>query len=190
MSGLARLFVAVDLGAAVRDRVARAIGLARLAAPRARWVPADGVHLTLVFLGAVAGDRVPAIAAAIGRAAARHRAMEINVHGAGTFGRSSSPRVLWLGVDGEVRALTSLQRDVAGELEAIGFPREERAFAPHLTLARAREERGDASLATAAERLGAFDAGSALVSTVRLVQSHLGPGGARYDVRAESTLSR
>ena len=143
-----------------------------------------------MFLGTVAADRVPAIAAAIGRVAVRHRAIELTVRGAGTFGRSSSPRVLWLGVDGEVRALTSLQRDVAGELEAIGFPREERAFAPHLTLARAREERGDASLATAAERLGAFDAGSALVSTVRLVQSHLGPGGARYDVRAESTLSR
>ena len=188
MSG--RLFIAVDLGAAVLNRVARAIGTARLAAPRARWVSPEGVHLTLVFLGTVAADRVPAIAAAIGRVAVRHRAIELTVRGAGTFGRSSSPRVLWLGVDGEVRALTSLQRDVAGELEAIGFPREERAFAPHLTLARAREERGDASLATAAERLGAFDAGSALVSTVHLVQSHLGPGGARYDVRAESTLSR
>ena len=112
------------------------------------------------------------------------------MHGAGTFGRSSSPRVLWLGVDGEVRALASLQRDVAGELEAIGFPREERAFSPHLTLALAREERGDVSLAIAAERLATFDVGSARLTAVRLMQSELGPGGARYDVRAESMLSR
>lgn len=186
----ARLFIAVDLGAAVHDRVARAIGMARLAAPRARWVPAEGVHLTLVFLGTVAADRVPAIAAALGRAAARHRPLELSVRGAGTFGRSSSPRVLWLGVDGEVRALAALQRDVAGELEPLGFPREDRPFTPHLTLARAREERGDASLATAAERLAAFDAGTARVSCLQLIQSHLGPGGARYDVRAESTLAR
>ncbi len=188
MSG--RLFIAVDLGAAVHDRVARAIGMARLAAPRARWVSPEGVHLTLVFLGTVAADRVPAIAAAIGRVAVRHRPIELTVRGAGTFGRSSSPRVLWLGVDGEVRALTSLQRDVAGELEAIGFPRDDRRFMPHLTLARAREERGDASLATAAERLGPFDAGSARVSAVRLVQSHLGSGSPRYEVRAEAMLAR
>lgn len=186
----ARLFIAVDLGAAVHDRVARAIGMARLAAPRARWVSAEGVHLTLVFLGTVAADRVPAIAVALERLAARHRPLELSVRGAGTFGRPSSPRVLWLGVDGEVRALTALQRDLAGELEAIGFPRDDRRFTPHLTLARAREERGDASLATAAERLGAFDAGSARVSAVRLVQSHLSAGGPRYEVRAEATLSR
>lgn len=186
----ARLFIAVDLGAAVHDRVARAIGMARLAAPRARWVPAEGVHLTLVFLGTVAADRVPVIAAALGRVAARHRPLELSVRGAGTFGRSSSPRVLWLGVDGEVRALAALQRDVVGELEPIGFPREDRAFTPHLTLARAREERGDASLATAAERLAAFDAGAARVASVRLIQSHLGSGAPRYEMRAESTLAR
>lgn len=190
MSGLPRLFIAVDLGSAVQARVARAIGMARLAASRARWVPAESVHLTLVFLGAVAENRVPAIAAALTRAAARHRPLEITVRGAGTFGRSSSPRVLFLGIDGEVRALVALQRDVTGELETLGFPREERSFTPHLTLARARDERGDASLSTAAERLGAFDGGTARVTGVRLIQSHLGPGGARYDVRAEAPLAR
>jgi len=190
VSGLARLFVAVDLGSAVQARVARAIGTARLAASRARWVPPEGVHLTLVFLGAVATDRAPAIAQAIGRAAARHRPLEISVRGAGTFGRSSSPRVLYLGIDGEVRALTALQRDITGELEPLGFPREARSFTPHLTLARSRDEQGDASLATAAERLAAFDAGSARIGSVQLVQSYLGPGGARYDVRAESALAR
>lgn len=190
MSGLARLFVAVDLGVAVQGRVARAIGSARLSASRARWVPPEGVHLTLIFLGAVASDRVAGIAAAIGRAAARHRPLELSVRGAGTFGRSSSPRVLYLGIDGEVRALTALQRDIAGELEPLGFPREERSFTQHLTLARSRDDRGDASLATAAERLAAFDAGSARVTGVRLMQSHLGPGGARYELRAESALAR
>lgn len=190
MSGLARLFIAVDLGSAVQARVARAIGMARLAASRARWVPAEGVHLTLVFLGAVADNRVAAVAAAMGQAAARHRPLEISVRGAGTFGRSSSPRVLYLGIDGEVRALTALQRDVTGELETLGFPREARSYTPHLTLARARDEQGDASLATAAERLAAFDAGGTRVTSVRLMQSYLGPGPARYEVRAESALAR
>lgn len=190
MSGLARLFVAADLGPAVTAGVSRAIGAARLAAPRARWVAADGVHLTLAFLGAVALDRVPAVGEATARAAARHRPLDLVVRGAGTFGRPSSPRVLWLGVDGDLRALASLQRDVTGELEPLGFPRDERAFTPHLTLARARDDRGDASLATAAERLGRVEAGQAHVTRVLLFESHLGSRGARYEVRVEAPLAR
>lgn len=185
---LLRLFVAAPLGPAIGASVARAIGLARLTAPTARWAAPDGVHLTLAFLGGVSSDRVPGIVGALTPAAARHHPFTIEAGAAGVFGRTSSPRVLWLGVGGDRAALASLQRDVTAALAAIGFPREAREFRPHLTLARARDEAGDARLTRAAERLATFDAGRTRVTHVELMQSHLGPGGARYTALASVPL--
>jgi 2'-5' RNA ligase len=56
--------------------------------------------------------------------------------GLGTFGPPAAPRVVWAGVGGDLPALVALQERLAGALEARGFPREARPFAPHLTLAR------------------------------------------------------
>jgi 2'-5' RNA ligase len=177
-----RLFVALDLGAAVAAGVARAIASARLAAPQARWTVPDGAHLTLAFLGGVDQGRVPAIQAALAGATAGRGPLTLSVGGAGTFGKAAFPRVLWLGVTGELRALASLQRTVTAALTPLGFPAEDRPFHPHLTLARARDERGDRSLARAADRLATFEAGQARVDQVSLMQSHLGRGGAHYEV--------
>lgn len=176
-----RLFVALDLGPAVSAGVARAIASARLAAPQAKWVVPDGAHLTLAFLGAVEEAHVPAITAALAQATAGRGPLALSVGGAGTFGKAAYPRVVWLGVTGEVRALASLQRAVAAALAPLGFPQEDRPFHPHLTLARAREIRGDRSLARAAERLATFEAGLARVDRLSLMQSHLGRGGAHYE---------
>lgn len=185
---LLRLFVAVPLGPAIAASVARAIGTVRLAAPTARWASPEGVHLTLSFLGGVSSDRVAAITAALTPAAARHRPFTIDAGPAGLFGRASSPRVLWLGVGGDRDALAALQRDVTAALAAIGFPPEAREFRPHLTLARARDEAGDARLTRAAERLAHFEAAPTRVTRIELVQSQLGPGGARYATLAAAPL--
>lgn len=185
---LLRLFVAVPLGPAIGTAVARAIATARLAAPTAKWAAPEGVHLTLSFLGGVSSDRVPAITAALTPAAARHRPFAIEAGAAGIFGRASSPRVLWLGVGGDLTALAALQRDVAAALAAIGFPPEDRAFRPHLTLARARDLAGDARLTRASERLADVDAGRTRVTQVELIQSHLGPRGARYTTLSTAPL--
>lgn len=189
MSGLLRLFVAVDLGAEVGAGVARAIGTARLSAPQAKWVPPDGAHLTLAFLGGVEAARAPAIGAALVQAAAARGPFVLGVGGAGTFGKPAYPRVLWLGVTGEVRALGALQRAVVAALAPLGFPAEERPFHPHLTLARARDVRGDRSLARAAERLATFDAGTGRVDRLLLMQSQPGARGARYVEVAAAPLA-
>lgn len=189
MSGRLRLFAAVDLGADVRAGVARAIDMARLAAPHARWVPPDGAHLTLAFLGGVEAARVPALAAALGHAAAGRSPFTLTVGSAGTFGKAAYPRVLWLGISGDLRALASLQRGVVSAFAPLGVPAEDRPFHPHLTLARARDPHGDRSLARAAERLAAFEAGAAGIDRVALMRSDLSGRAARYEVVAEAVLA-
>lgn len=188
MSGRLRLFVAIELGPAVVSDVADAVARGRPVAPRARWVGGDAVHLTLVFLGATDRAAVGGVTTAVARAAGRQAPFDLVVTGAGTFGRPSSPRVLWLGVGGDIAALAAAQDGVARALVPLGVPIEDRAFQPHVTLARARDPRGDRDLARARDLLAGAEAGGQRVTRLALVESRLGAGGPRHAVLAAVPL--
>lgn len=186
-----RLFVAIELDGAVREalgelqREIRSRGLERL-----RWTREEGIHLTLKFLGETPEDRVPEIAAAIERAAAGRRPSRLSLGRLGTFGGRRNPRVLWVDLDSDSEPLIALQESVDEALSQLGFPREQRRFSPHLTLARVRPETAR-DLAAAIE-----DAVAAVTPTrtevavdeVSLMQSTLGPGGAVYNRLASVAL--
>jgi 2'-5' RNA ligase len=175
-----RLFTAVDLGDAVLGRVSRATAPLHARAPHAKWVAPASMHLTLFFFGWVAPSGVAPLEAALAKAAKGHGALTLEVRGGGAFGTRAHPRVLWLGLEGEVERLAALQASVVGEVTALGFKAEARPFAPHLTLARARDPRGDRALADCRDALAALDAGASLIDALVLYQSELSPRGARY----------
>jgi 2'-5' RNA ligase len=72
-------------------------------------------------------------------AARASRPFSLSLGELGTFGSRRAPRVIWTGVTGELAPLLALQQHIATGLEALGFPREERPFSPHLTLARLKQ---------------------------------------------------
>jgi len=188
-----RLFVAVDPSDEVRAALGRAIEAGRVFAPDAKWQREEAIHLTLAFLGNVPDEREPAIEAALRQVAGRHAPLALRVGEVGSFGSLHRPRVLWVGLDGALAGLTALKEDVEAALAPLGYVPEERAFRPHLTLARAREPRGDARLAEARAGLGrSFSAGPAADFTAGdliLYQSHLSPHGAKYTPRARLPLA-
>jgi RNA 2',3'-cyclic 3'-phosphodiesterase len=184
-----RLFVAIAIAPAVGAEVARAVAQVRGLAPRARWASGEAAHLTLAFHGAVADDLVPAVADAVRWAAARHRPFMLEVRGAAVFGSPRRPRVLWMGVGGEVAALAAVQSDVAASLERVGLAPEDRAFHPHLTLARARDQRGDPGLAACARALADARLGAQPVTAIVLYESRLGHDGARHHALARGELA-
>jgi 2'-5' RNA ligase len=187
-----RLFVALAPPDPVRRRLGAAAEALRQAAGRAagevRFTPTESVHLTLQFLGAVPEERVAAVAAAVRDAAAASRPLALEVRGAGGFPSARRARVIWLGVAGDVVPLAALVQDLARRLAPLGFPPEVRPFTPHLTVGRAKDPRGAAglggALAAAAEEPGfAWRCGEAC-----LVESHLSPAGARYEVIERAPL--
>jgi 2'-5' RNA ligase len=183
-----RLFVAVDLSPAMRTGVADAITRAQPLAPRAKWVAADAAHATLAFLGWVADARVAGFAAAVEAAARAAHPFEAILAEAGTFGRPASPRVLFLGLGGDVAAFTALHAGITAALTPLGFEPESRPFHPHVTLARARDPRGDRALAGARAALGAPAAVAMTVGEVVLFESRLSPSGARYTALVRAPL--
>ncbi|WP_224361594.1 RNA 2',3'-cyclic phosphodiesterase [Hyalangium versicolor] len=180
-----RLFTAVTLGSAVEAQTAAGIERLRALAPKARWVKSEGVHLTLVFLGEVADAQLPAIGDALTPVAQHHAPFTLSIEGGGTFGSPRHPHVLWAGVRGNTGALEALQAEMAAVLEPLGFPREKRMYTAHLTLARSKEQRGDAAFAECQRALEGQHWGEAHVKHFVLFESK----GGHYLPRLELPLA-
>ena len=186
-----RVFIAADLPGAVREsiaaeqrRIAASIGHG---GSSLRWVKPEHAHLTLVFIGDVEDARVPAVIDAIG-GEIDLPAFDVVFQGAGVFPPRGAPRVLWIGVDAGARELIALQQTLASRVMSLGLPLDDRAFHPHLTLARWRESRpSDRGRALDAAPRGVV--GRARVEGATLYQSRLSPSGPTYTPLARATLT-
>jgi 2'-5' RNA ligase len=138
-----RLFVALELPEAQRHALAelrRRPGWLGPDAGNLGWVPRENLHVTLSFLGEVADGRVADVCRALGEIRAPG---PLNLHTEGvTFFPPRGPvRVFVSRLGGDVGRLVELHDEVECALAPLGFPRERRAYAPHVTLARARRDR-------------------------------------------------
>lgn len=136
---MTRTFVAIELGDDARAHLARQIARLGRALPHIRWADPASLHLTLAFLGELDDVRLAAVSEAVAIAATAAQPFTLRVAGLGTFGSPAVPRVVWAGVGGDLRRLAALHEALAVALEARGFARDPRPFAPHLTLARLRD---------------------------------------------------
>jgi 2'-5' RNA ligase len=182
-----RAFVAVDLAAAVHERVVRL--KAELAAVRSevRWVRDEGLHATMKFLGSVELSQLGHVRDAVARAAASVAMFAMRVRGLGAFPSLKHPRVVWVGLEAD--GLRQLAGALECELTPHGFPPEVRAFQPHLTLGRVNGSRGWRTLEPILKRHGSDDFGDSPVDRVTLYRSDLRPGGAAYTALWTSSLS-
>jgi 2'-5' RNA ligase len=181
-----RLFVAVDLPGASRDRIESLIADLRREVPDVRWARIEGVHLTLKFLGEVEEGRLPALASILDRRAAAAGGFTVRLQGVGTFGDRSRPRVVWCGVTDPGGGLARLAASIDEGCAETGVAKEARPFHPHLTLARLKSpSRG---LAAALEARADLDLGGFAVTSFHLFQSLLRPQGAAYLRLAEHRL--
>lgn len=183
-----RVFVAFEIPAAVQQALAEFVAKLQGACGRGpelsgrgsgiRWAHVEGIHVTLKFIGEAPPERVEKIKAALAEVRSPE-AVEMRFRETGFFPSSRHPRVFWAGIEA-TRNLTELAADIEQRLERLGIPREERAFRPHLTLARFKSDEGVAELREALGKLGAQDFGAMRSSEFYLYQSVLKPSGAEY----------
>jgi RNA 2',3'-cyclic 3'-phosphodiesterase len=184
-----RIFIALDIDAAIRKRIELFMDGVRGFAPDARWVRPESLHVTLKFIGNKSSEEVEGIKQSLSRIAAG--GIEISFRGYGFFPTAKSPRVFWIGVEAGP-PLAALAKAVDETTAALGVPKEEHPFSPHLTLARRggsaapRWCKGDApnmSFQRLQEKLAAMSAREFGTMTAReffLYDSKLGRGGSRY----------
>lgn len=187
-----RTFVAIELPPQLRKKLADIryklpVGPARAV----RWIPPDGIHLTLRFLGDIEPARVPAVGERLKAAASQTGKFWLEPSSPGAFPPSGPPRIFWVGLAGELQRLNLLQGRIEGGLSTIEFEPDRRPFHPHLTVGR---------ISATARPREAMDARSAFarvqiepgqrfdVRAVTFFRSHLLEAGARYEVLTTAEL--
>lgn len=139
-AGHVRAFIAIDVPQAARQIMAAAIReLAEQVPGSVRWVDAQGIHLTLKFLGDIPTQDAAEIIAALKSPVQQIHAFSLQLSGLGMFPNARRPRVLWAGVEGQQDSLVKLQQCVEDVLARMNFATERQAFSPHLTLGRVRD---------------------------------------------------
>ena len=154
---------------------------------KASWSRETNVHLTLKFVGEIQRDSVPEFSNAVSRSVEGVAPFSIVLEGAGVFPKRRDPRVLWIGITDKEGRLGELHSRLEAECFAVGFPKEERPFHPHLTLARLRRQGNAGALAQAHEQL-IFESHSIDVSELLVIRSELSGAGSKYTVVSRHAL--
>ena len=176
-----RVFCAVELPDAVRARLEDHVRRLRKDVPdaAASWSRVENIHLTLKFFGNVEVKRIERISEAAERVVGEFSTFQIAIGETGVFPRPSRPQVLWIGVNDPSGQLSALQEKFENECAAEGFPKENRAYRPHLTIARLHKPEGARSLAEAHLKME-FAPVPVNVGELVVFRSELSPKGSRY----------
>lgn len=195
-----RLFIALDIDDAIRERITRFVDGVRNFAPDARWVKPESLHVTLKFIGEqpeAALDRIKQAMAEV-----QVPAPQIHFRGYGFFPTVNAARVFWIGMESGPQ-LQALAAAIDDKMPSLGIPKEDRAFSPHLTLARGPGSRSSGSphrrksdgpnrtFHLLQEKLAALPApefGTMSPREFFLYQSQLSPKGSTYTKLAKFAL--
>jgi 2'-5' RNA ligase len=182
-----RLFTAIDLPSEIittlEDLVQRLKPSAKI-----NWSPPRNLHITTKFIGEWPEDRLEELKSALAALPPRDP-IPISVEKLGFFPNPHSPRVFWAGIHAG-SGLAELARDTEQALEKLGIAKEQRAFSPHLTLARIKTPGKQPALLQAVADLPSLDFGAFTGDRFYLYQSRLAPTGSLYTKLAEFPLAK
>ena len=184
-----RLFVALNIDQAIRERILRFLQGVQGFAPEARWVKPESLHVTLKFIGEKPAVAIEAIKSSLRNL--NSETVEMNFRSFGFFPSAKAPRVFWIGIESGPQ-LKTLAARVDDALSTLGISKEDHEFSPHLTLARAgksgapQRRPGDAphsKFKSLQEKLNAMpvpEFGTANAREFYLYESKLSPAGSKY----------
>lgn len=173
-----RLFVAIQIPDDVRASIASLLQEFSAIAPQVKWIRPENLHITLKFLGATDSSKLQAIKESLSTV---HlvRPVTLNFSGLGFFPNAKRPGVIWAGVEWSSN-LQALAAEVDGQMASLGFPKNDRAFTPHLTLARLGKMALPRTLADTIAHDSSRQFGGCAASEFYLVESKLKSTGAEY----------
>jgi 2'-5' RNA ligase len=175
-----RSFIAIEIPDEIREAFASVQEQLKQSRAGVRWVRASSIHLTLKFLGDIHPDLIDEIEATMAREIGNEPVLTLQPTGLGAFPNPRNPRVVWVGLQGEVERLGRLQSRLEAGLIPLGFAREKRGYSPHFTLGRVKHSRGRQELIHAMASLESVQFNSFDATEIILYKSDLRPTGAIY----------
>jgi 2'-5' RNA ligase len=189
MKDTVRTFVAVETSGAVRQKAAELIDILAATGAKVSWVKPHHLHLTLKFLDEVRWNDIADLTRAVQYAARSIEPFELEIRGAGAFPSPGRPRTLWLGTAAGSEPLAVLHATLEKALKPLGFPKEHRRFAAHLTLGRVRDAGpGMSELGPLIKQHADYSAGRFTVEELVVFSSELAPQGPIYEAIGRAEL--
>lgn len=171
-----RTFIAIEIPPNVQETLGKIINqLSREIGNAVRWVPAGNIHLTLKFLGNVSPSNLDLLTRVLQAEISRHQIFEFQIGNLGVFPNPKRPRVVWMGIQAP-DTLKTLQAAIEQETRRLGYPSEERAFSPHLTLGRVSHNampQDFEKIRYTLDKVKAEKLGTVMVDSVKLYRSDL-----------------
>lgn len=188
-----RAFLAIQLSDDVMTALSHlADQLAQARVRGLKPVRPENMHLTLKFFGNVNARQVDSIVDIVTHTVKSVRPFMLKLGNVGAYPNNKSPRVLWVGLDGDVAPLQDIHHRIEAALEQIAIKPDSRDFSPHLTVARIRDRASYTERRRAAEVLFSAEFRSGLsvpVDRFSLMRSVLQPEGPQYTSLAEIPLA-
>ena len=175
-----RAFIAIEMPSPVVEIVRESQQALKRGGIHLRWVRPENIHLTLRFLGDISTDAIHGIRAVFWDLAAETPSFSLQVKGSGVFPGESRPRIVWLGLGGQIHMLAALHRRLSSLLGQQGIPAGKRPFRGHLTIGRAKGRVDADRLRLWLGEMKDVETPPFTVDRICLFKSELGPGGAVY----------
>jgi 2'-5' RNA ligase len=175
-----RTFIAIEIPEETKKAMAEVQARLKGSGAEAIWTRPEGIHLTLKFLGEVPEENIGEITAALTQVVEGRARFRLKAAGIGVFPNEKNPRVVWIGISGELDKLRRLQVRVEEQMVRLGFEPEDRRFTPHLTLGRIKHLLLRRSWMHALDGVRDVSLPEFDVTAIRLMKSELMPTGAVY----------
>jgi len=179
-----RLFIAITLPEEIKSALEDAQEEIRqsVRALNLRWAGREQFHLTLKFLGNVPGSSVAPLCEAVRIVCGGFPSLNLKAETVGFFPPTSTPRVVWAGVQETEAFLDRLHRELETAVAEFTSEQPENRFKPHVTLARARDlrPREAEALKRACAAMRQHHFGKWTAQELEIIRSELAPSGARY----------
>jgi 2'-5' RNA ligase len=185
-----RSFLAFELPEEIKAIVTRVSGEIRKSSLEVRWVRPEFIHLTVVFMGDIESEQIAPIGESVSAVCSQHSPFTISLKPMGCFPNTRNPRVIWLGIEGDLERMSRFRDDLQHALSPFGIKEEERAFRPHLTLGRFKKpSKRQTELDQLLAKYKELSSPARTLSELVLFRSDLKPGGAVYTKMVSWPLS-
>jgi RNA 2',3'-cyclic 3'-phosphodiesterase len=175
-----RTFIAIDLPPAVISLLGKVQEELKATGLRVKWVRPKNIHLTLKFIGNINPSDIDKICGAMTDAVDDIDGINLVARGVGVFPGIKRPRVVWIGLGGQIQLLFAMQRALEDNLEALGFEKEKRPFKGHLTLGRFKQTVHPDTIRQFLQEYANLSSEEFTVRRIILFRSELKPTGAVY----------
>lgn len=138
-----RSFLAFELPLEMKKIISHVSQEMKRSLRNVRWIRTENIHITVVFMGNVLADDIELLGRSVQDVCRQYSTLNIALTGAGFFGSQRNPRVLWVGLKGDIERMSLFRDDLQTALRPHGINEEKRRFSPHLTLGRFRRKGGE-----------------------------------------------